>query len=345
VSGGGETAGDPSRARIAVVDIGSNSIHLLVADRTYGPRTFQVRRVMSPATLLALGRTVAGAGRIDTQAQAELTRVVARQVKQAERAGATELYLAATAAVRQAANGRNCMAQLARELGHAIHVLTEDHEAELGFLGLVHDLDPVAEQLVIDCGGGSTEVTLAHGRRRGPAASLAIGGCLLSLEYGDPPTREQMQRLQERVERLLRVLPAGRPTQAIATGGTARKLPLIGGGHSGTPIDLTMIERAQGALQAVPAAVLAKGTGLQVRRVQSLAAGAVILASLFRQYGLNRCRTSPHGLREGIVLAAAADPEHWWVDVRVLQARRERFADRLAGGFTNPDRTEALPTR
>jgi exopolyphosphatase/pppGpp-phosphohydrolase len=102
-----------------------------------------------------------------------------------------------------------------------------------------------------------------------------------------------------------------------------------------------MIERAQSALQAVPAAVLAKGTGLQVRRVQSLAAGAVILAGLFRHYGLDRCRTSPHGLREGIVLAAAADPEHWWVDVRMLQAWRERFADQLADGSAAPSSVDA----
>src|SRR5262245_20915296 len=129
--------GAAGQARVAVVDIGSNSIHLLVAVRAPDRRGYPVRRVMSPATLLGLGRTVAASGRIDAQAAAELTRVVSRQVKQAERARATELYLAATAAVRQAANGRERMAALGGAVGRPVRVLTAEREAELAFLGLL----------------------------------------------------------------------------------------------------------------------------------------------------------------------------------------------------------------
>jgi exopolyphosphatase / guanosine-5'-triphosphate,3'-diphosphate pyrophosphatase len=323
--------GAAGQARVAVVDIGSNSIHLLVAVRAPDRRGYPVRRVMSPATLLGLGRTVAASGRIDAQAAAELTRVVSRQVKQAERARATELYLAATAAVRQAANGRERMAALGEAVGRPVRVLTAEREAELAFLGLLFELDPGTDQLVIDGGGASTEVILARGRRRVAAATLPIGSSALSAAHDDPPTGAQLDRLRERVEEALGELPPWEPAGAVATGGTARKLPVLLGGEAGDPLDLTTIERAIGALQAVPSTVLAKGTGLQRRRVQSLAAGAIILGALLRRYGLTRCRNSPHGLREGVVVATGDEPDSWWIDLPVAAAQRRRFEAALAG--------------
>ena len=321
----------PDGARAAVVDIGSNSIHLLVAVRTPDRQGYPLRRVISPATLLGLGRAVALGGRIDGGAAAELTRVVSRQVRQAERAGASELHLVATAAVRQATNGRERAAALSAAVGRPVHVLTGEREAELGFLGLVFELDPVGQQLVIDAGGASTEVTLANGRRRGPAATLPLGGSALSAEYDDPPTRAQLDHLRGRVEHALRALPAGEPEAAVVTGGTARKLPVLLGGEAGEPFDLTTIEHALGALRAVPSAVLARETGLQRRRVQSLPAGALILGAVLRHYGLSRCRNSPHGLREGVVLAAGVEPESWWVDLEAAAGKRRRFDARISG--------------
>jgi exopolyphosphatase/guanosine-5'-triphosphate,3'-diphosphate pyrophosphatase len=313
------------KTRAAVVDIGSNSIHLLVADRTETPGGCRVQRVISPATLLGLGRTVAAGGNIDDRAAAALTRVVARQIKQAERVGAGDVHVVATAAVRQAANGRQRMAALSAAVERPIRILTENREAELAFVGLVSELDRSAEQVIIDGGGASTEVIMAHGRHRVGAACLPIGGSLLSVRYGDPPTADQLEHLRRHVESLFGALPAGRPAAALATGGSARKLPMIVGGRSGDPIDQALLQRALNALQAVPAALLARGTGLQLRRVQTLAAGAIILGSLLRHYGLDGCRNSPHGIREGILVAAAEDPDHWWVDVAELQARREQL--------------------
>ena len=315
--------------RCSVVDIGSNSIHLLIAEReripTGSAAGYRIRRIESPATLLGLGRAVAASGRLDDGAARDLTRVVARQVKQAARAKVSELHVVATAAVRQAANGRERMAALAREIGAPIRILTARREAELGFIGLVDDLDPALEQVTIDGGGASTEVSIAHGRRRGAAVSLPVGGSLLSVTCDDPPTAAQLAGVREHVEDLLALLPTGRPAAAVATGGSARKLPLVVGGRSGQAVDLAMIARALTALQSVPSAVLAKGTGLQRRRVQSLAAGAIILESVLTHYGLERCRLSPRGIREGILVAAADEPEHWWVDVQDVLARREQL--------------------
>jgi exopolyphosphatase/guanosine-5'-triphosphate,3'-diphosphate pyrophosphatase len=325
------STGAAAEARVAVVDVGSNSVHLLVAVRARDRRGYPVRRVVSPATLLGLGRTVAATGALGAAAAAELTRVVSRQVKQAERARATELHVVATAAVRQATDGRERMAVLAGAIGHPVRVLTADREAELGFLGLVLELDPAVDQLAIDAGGASTEVTLARGRRRVAAALLPIGGSALSATHDDPPTRAQLDRVRERVATATRALPPWEPVAAVATGGTARKLPVLLGGAAGDPIDLTTIERALGALQAAPSAALAKATGLQRRRIQSLAAGAIILSCVLRRYGLTRCRNSPHGLREGIVVAAGDEPDSWWIDLATVTASRRRFELALAG--------------
>src|SRR5687768_14790228 len=172
-----------SVTRCAVVDIGSNSIHLLIAERerlsSGSAAGYRIRRIESPATLLGLGRVVAASGRLDEGAARELSRTVARQVKQAERAKVSELHVVATAAVRQAANGRERMAALCREIGAPIRILTARREAELGFIGLVDDLDPALEQVTIDGGGASTEVSIAHGRRRGAAVSLPVGVSVL----------------------------------------------------------------------------------------------------------------------------------------------------------------------
>jgi exopolyphosphatase/guanosine-5'-triphosphate,3'-diphosphate pyrophosphatase len=316
--------------RCAVVDIGSNSIHLLIADRERGGGGYRIRRIESPATLLGLGRTVGASGRLDDGAARELGRVVTRQVKQAERAKVTELHVVATAAVRQAADGRSRMAALAREIGAPIRILTARREAELGFIGLVDDLDPQQEQVTIDGGGASTEVSIAHGRRRGDAISLPVGGSLLSVTYDDPPTAAQLDAVREHVEDLLDLLPRGAPLAAVATGGSARKLPLVVGGRSGQPVDLDTIERALTALRSVPSAVLAKGTGMQRRRVQSLAAGAIILGTILRHYRLDHCRLSPRGIREGILIAAADEPDYWWVDVQDVLALRDELDERRA---------------
>jgi exopolyphosphatase/guanosine-5'-triphosphate,3'-diphosphate pyrophosphatase len=322
-----------TKSRAAVVDIGSNSIHLLVADCIETPAGYRVRRVISPATLLGLGRTVAAGGVIDDHAAGALARVVARQIKQAERAGAGKVHVVATAAVRQAANGRQRMAALSAAVERPIRILTANREAELAFVGLVSELDRSTEQVIIDGGGASTEVIMACGRRRTGAACLPVGGSLLSVRYGDPPTPAQLDGLRQDVEALFGALPPGRPAAALATGGSARKLPVIVGGRSGDPIDHALLQRALNALQAVPAAVLARGTGLQLRRVQTLAAGAILLGSLLRHYGLDGCRNSPHGIREGILVAAAEDPDHWWVDAAELLARREQL-DRGRAGTT-----------
>src|SRR5688572_29108230 len=88
----------PRVTRCAVIDIGSNSIHLLIAERERSGGGTRIRRLDSPATLLGLGRTVAVRGRLGDEAARELTRVVSRQVKQAARAQASEIHVVATAA-------------------------------------------------------------------------------------------------------------------------------------------------------------------------------------------------------------------------------------------------------
>ena len=309
-------AGTPRR--FAAIDLGSDTIHLLIADQSGSPDGGPLKVEHSESVLVELGRVVDWRGRITRTAEREVARVLQRMVRRAIKADAVVL-IGATEACRQAANGAEVLARLAAGVNQPVHLLSAAREAELGIAGVRPELPGRGALVVIDSGGASTEVTLTQGRAIQAATSLPVGAALLAGGLdGDPPPPIDWALSSIRIGSTLSQLPAGRPRHAFATGGTAHGLlamDLYRERHSSdskVEVTLAQLEKTAAALLARPAARIGADSGIEPGRVALLAPGVLILAAILRHYRLVAFHVLAAGVREGMIRAAAADPEGWW---------------------------------
>lgn len=311
----------PAGSRYAAIDIGSDTVHLLIADLSGAAATGVLRPVHSESELLELGRVVDRRGRITATAEAGMERTLERMVRRARKSGAP-ILISATEASRRASNGQEVLARLAGRLKEPIHLLSPSREAELGFAGVRPELPARGDLIVIDSGGASTEVTLTRGRTIARAVSLPVGAALLAAGLiGDPPPPIDWALSSIRIGTTLGALPDGQPWHAFATGGTAHgllALSTIGSAHDqGTNVDVTLaeLEKLAGSLLARSAARIGAEAGIDPGRVALLAPGVLILAAILRHYGLTEFHVLVAGVREGMIRAAAANPTGWWLDL------------------------------
>ena len=303
---------------MAALDIGSDTVHLLLARVEGSARRPRLARVAQHGELVELGRRVARQGEIGPVVERRLARLLRRYARLARAAGADRILLAATEACREAADGTAVLERLADAAGQPVRLLSGTREAELGFTAVAPSLAPRGAQLVIDSGGASTEVSLTDGRQRVASASIPVGAAALAAALpGDPPDPVAWALLAGRVVAHLGALPPGRPRAALATGGTAHNLAgLERSGAVATPRTLARVDLAGLALELLTtrAAHLAHHSGEDPRRVALLAPGLLIVAAIHDHYELDACRVVPEGVREGMILAALADPDGWWRD-------------------------------
>lgn len=296
---------------IAAIDIGSNTVHLLVG---VARRDKAVEHLVSESELLELGREVDRHGRIRDAKFRRLKKVLRHQIKVANKAGAAAVLIAATRAVRGAKNGATVAKKLERALGVPVRILSERAEARLAFLGSAPDLDATDTQVLIDSGGASTEVTLTTGRRRRAAVSMEVGAALLCehLEH-DPPGPLEWARLSLRLADALKTLPAApRPVSAIAVGGAAHRIEEIHDAGRGEPVALTDLERIARRLLRHRSRRIARATGIQKKKVVLLASGTLILHAILSHYGLEVVKVGHHGLRDGMITAFGRVRGNWW---------------------------------
>jgi exopolyphosphatase/guanosine-5'-triphosphate,3'-diphosphate pyrophosphatase len=290
-------------ARLACIDIGSNTTRLLVADCAAG----ELVEIHQERAFTRIGRAIDGRGVIAGDKIAEVARVVAGQLAIAEALGASEVHVVATASVRRAANGAALSDGVTRACGLSVRVLSEADEARLAFVGAARAVDrPGGGELgVADIGGGSTE--LAVGRPPGAvrwSVSLALGSGELSerLLRSDPPPPAELAAGRAHVAAALGAVDVPRPAHAVAVGGSAASLSRLTGGR----LVGDALARALDRLLAAPAAEVAAATGLDPERVRLLPAGLLILEGVGARFGVP-LEVGRGGIREAVVLEAAAD--------------------------------------
>jgi exopolyphosphatase/guanosine-5'-triphosphate,3'-diphosphate pyrophosphatase len=296
---------------IAAIDIGSNTVHLLVGA---GHRSGPVEHLESQSELLELGREVRKHGRIRPKKLREVKKALRAQLKVARDHGVKTVLIGATGAVRNADNGESSMKKLERALGVSIQILAAEAEARLAFLGATLTLHKTKPQLLIDSGGASTEVTLTTGRRRRASESMAVGASLLCAELKhDPPGPLEWARLSLQLGDALRRLPtAPRPGRAVAVGGAAHRIEELHGAGRGAPVGLSDLEKIAKRLLRHPSRQIAKATGVPRKKITLLAAGALILHAVLSHYGLESVDIGHSGLRDGMILAHRAAAGNWW---------------------------------
>lgn len=292
--------------RAAVIDIGSNTTRLLVAERSGD----SLRELLSQRTFTRLSRGIKDDGSITGKKIDELARTVAKQVKLAEVMGADEPHAFATAATRDASNGDELLEAVKSESGVKVEVLDEHEEARLAFMGATRAMPIESSEriAVIDVGGGSTEVaigTLGDGVKW--STSFRIGSGIVTDRYfhADPPSVDDLDAARAHVDDLFMEYNFPKVDLAIAIGGSAGSLRRMVGGV----LEHETMERAIRLITRNAAAEVADDFGLDIERVHVLPAGIMILEDISDRLGLP-LRIGKGGLREGKLLellAAQAD--------------------------------------
>jgi len=288
----------------AAIDIGSNTTRVLVAE----PEEGQLRKVMEQRAYTRIGKAARKKdGSIAKAKIAEVADVVATQVRLAHELGAEAIRIVATAAVREAANGEKMAAEIAEAAGLPVEILTEHEEGRLAFIGATKGLGhPVEGEIgVVDVGGGSSEVilgTIAGGVRK--VHSFPIGSGSLAEEFikGDPPGPAEIRKLRDRIEDFFSDVEIDSPDQAVAVGGSATSLRRL----VGAVLEYETLERGIRVLTSDPAVEVAKKFELDVRRVEVLTSGVLLLEQLSQLLG-RPLQIGKGGLREGVILELLSD--------------------------------------
>ena len=295
--------------RLAAVDIGSNTVHSLVADVVRGKLEDVAHYVEEPE----LGPYVARTGAIGSRSKVAI-QALRSVVERARTDGFEVLIAGATQAVRQATDRDAFIREASRAIGVPVHVIPAQREADLSFLGVASRHAVRREWAMVDLGGGSTEVVIGRGQAMVRSATLVIGsGVLASTYLSDPPKPEERARLRRAALRELTQAPDGDVERLVATGGTASNLPLVLT-HRNPPSVLTTADllACEARLDGAKAAEVARVVRLPPSRVKAMRAGVEALLLLMDWYGLAVLQISHQGLRHGMLLAYLEQGNDWW---------------------------------
>jgi exopolyphosphatase/guanosine-5'-triphosphate,3'-diphosphate pyrophosphatase len=301
--------------RVAVVDIGTNSTRLLVADVAAG----RVAEVERQSRVTRLGRGVDLSGQLSDEAIEAACGAVEDYVSIYREAGAGAVVAIATSAVRDASNGAAFIAELRERFALSARVLEGDEEARLTYLGASASDPPEAPTLVIDIGGGSTELIVGTGKEIEFHASLQAGVVRHTERHiaSDPPTAAELEALADdaraAIEGVVPELAGAGPSAGIAVAGTPTSLAAIEMGLDpydpervhGYTLTLPGIQRLLSRLASLSLAERREIRGLHPDRAPTIVAGVVILIEAMRAFGLERVEVSEHDILYGAAIAAS----------------------------------------
>ena len=304
--------------RIAVVDIGTNSTRLLIAD-VEGTGVYEIER---RTTVTNMGRGVDHTGTICSDAVDDVCGVIADYKSRYEEMGAERVMAIATSAVRDAVNGDAFIAELRERFELDARMLTGEEEAQLTYHGATAHQPTADPTLVFDIGGGSTELIVGTGREVGFHASLQAGTIRQSERHltSDPPDPHELEDLAAEIHNLIdwaiAEQPDSAPTRAIAVAGTPTSLAAIDQGLEpydpgrvhGYHLGLPRIQRMLSRLSALPLAERLRVPGLHPGRAPTIVTGTVILVQVMRAFGLQEVEVSELDILHGSALSAAMAP-------------------------------------
>ena len=301
------------RQRIgAAIDIGSYSVHLLVAE-IHGHRLVEIH---DESAFLGLGRTLDADGALGPAA-AQLIDTLAAFAGRARDLGAPTVTMVGTDPLRRAADAHKVVADVRATAGVVPVIVSHEQEALLALLGVQAGLSLDRETVMVDVGGGSTEVLVSTPSEIPRTMGLPLGAARLTGAHveSDPPTATEIRQLRAASTAAFDAAPDAHPAELVAVGGTARSLLRVGPRLPNRVITTRRIERSLDIIRTTPAIAVANQFAVRVSRAHVLAAGAAILLAALRRYRLDRLRVAKGGLREGLILAAAHSGDRWQEDL------------------------------
>jgi exopolyphosphatase / guanosine-5'-triphosphate,3'-diphosphate pyrophosphatase len=302
--------------RVAVVDMGTNSTRLLVAD----VEDHSVRELERESRVTRLGRGVDLSGQLATEAINDVCGAVGDYIETYEGLGAERVAAIATSAVRDASNSSAFVAELRERFALSSRILSGREEAWLTYRGASFERPEKQGALVVDIGGGSTELVVGTGVDVTFHASLQCGTVRHTERHltSDPPAATELEELAIDVRGLIDAMLANRAhvsaEHGIGVAGTPTSLaaidleldPYDSEAVHGHTLSLEAIQRMCSQLAAMPLLERLEVSGLHPGRAPTIVAGVVILIQVMRAFGLQEIEVSEHDILYGAALEAAA---------------------------------------
>ncbi|MGX1884590.1 Ppx/GppA phosphatase family protein [Streptomyces sp. NPDC055287] len=300
--------------RLGVLDVGSNTVHLLVVDAHHGARPLPAHSHKAELRLAELldEDGAIGAGGVD-----RLVATIADAVQAAEDKGCEDVLPFATSAVREATNADEVLARVKTETGICLQVLSGEEEARLTFLAARRWFGwSAGKLLVLDIGGGSLEIAYGMDEEPDAAVSLPLGAGRLTAGWlpGDPPDPQDVKALRRHVRaQIARTVGEfarfGSPDHVVATSKTFRQLARIAGAARSVEglyvqreLSRRSLEEWVPKLTAMPTAQRAGLPGVSDSRAAQLLAGALVAEGAMDLFGVDTLEVCPWALREGVIL-------------------------------------------
>jgi exopolyphosphatase/guanosine-5'-triphosphate,3'-diphosphate pyrophosphatase len=299
--------------RVAALDLGTNTTRLLVADVTGG----RVDEIVRRTAITRLGEGVDRRRRLLPAALARVRNALVDYRREAELLGVERSLLVATSAVRDAENGEAFLAEIEWTYGLTTRLLDGREEAELAFRGAASGGLVRGRTLVLDVGGGSTEVIVGNPDGIEQAVSLQIGSVRLTERFvaSDPPAPAELAALRAYARNSFP--PAVRADHALGVAGTVTTIAALDLGLDeydrdrvhGHPLTIDAVEAQLARLAALALEERLRVPALEPGRAPVIVAGAAIVAEAMAAYELAELVASEHDLLDGVALAAAELPE------------------------------------
>jgi exopolyphosphatase/pppGpp-phosphohydrolase len=303
----------------AAIDIGSNTIHIVVA-RCY---VDDLDIVADEVEMVRIGESVTATGEISAEKRDAAIAVVSRYKELAEQHKAEQVIVVATEAIRKASNSSEFLEAVRQKTGLQVYIVSGDVEATLTFYGATYEKmkeqGTPARLAVMDLGGGSTELVTAKNGHISWRTSIPVGSGWLHDRYlcSDPPTSDDVSVARAFLQTYIQGMRIKEPPASlIVTGGSANSLLLLA--HNAFKLDAASKQltyedllRCEGLMRTLPAEDVAQRYGQPVSRARILPAGALIIREMMTRLHLNDITVSPHGIREGALLAYQRYGEHW----------------------------------
>lgn len=312
------------RGRIAAIDVGSNSIHLLIAELDPDGNLVALETVKDQARL---GAAIGSDGCLGADALARATQTLKRMKEIADSHGAP-IRAIGTHALREARNGLDFCARAFKKTGVQIEIVSGQEEARLVYLGIQHGL-PIHEHssLIVDIGGGSTEILVGQWGEERFSTSLKLGAVRLTQKYllGDPIPETELEALtkyvRSRLEPVLTEVARVGFERAICSSGTAKSVKQLALGLQGKALPDSLHGETLSAAEVklvTDALLAARGMKerkalkhMDPKRADVIVAGNLVLESITRLAGVESWMLSLSGLREGIVIDSLARNGAW----------------------------------
>ncbi|MFC5929570.1 Ppx/GppA family phosphatase [Cryobacterium melibiosiphilum] len=300
--------------RLGVLDVGSNTVHLLVVDAHNGAPPVPMA---TDKSVLRLMRYLTPEGAITKEGIQAVLTAVQNAADVAAKHHIDELLPFATSALREATNGPELLARVEKETGVALQVLSGEDEARLTFLAVRRWYGWSAENILLfDIGGGSLEIAAGSGENPDVAISLPLGAgrSTIGFLHDDPPLPGQVRKLHEHAAALLTdavaafsALPA--PDHVVGSSKAIRSLARLAGSTSDgfgsggrLRLSRTELDNWVPRLARIPADARPALPGITADRTFQIVAGGIVLSEAMRAFRTDELEVSPWALREGIIL-------------------------------------------